>query len=325
MVGCNKEPQKEPTPTPEPTPAIQSFEITVDAVTKKTVTYSVTPELLDKDYVAVVTTAESLAGLEDEAVVEHVYDEIKAAAASAGLTFAEKMSAIAAKGASQGVVVDGLAVNTEYAVVVFGVDPANDWESTTFPELKEFKTAAVEAVSCTFDVAATVEQNNVSLAVTPSDNNIKWHLLIVTKAMYDTYTDAEGDYKWTKDVFYQAYAESEINEYLGAGYTEDQVIEALFFQGPQTLKAEGLNAATEYVYLVAGFDMNEGLYVVTEVTDGSFVTEEPASSGLTFDISVTDIEQMRAAILITPSDLTEKFCWMVQPYDGTSSAEDVLN
>ena len=119
MVGCNKEPQKEPTPTPEPTPAIQSFEITVDAVTKKTVTYSVTPELLDKDYVAVVTTAESLAGLEDEAVVEHVYDEIKAAAASAGLTFAEKMSAIAAKGASQGVVVDGLAVSTEYAVVVF--------------------------------------------------------------------------------------------------------------------------------------------------------------------------------------------------------------
>lgn len=323
-AGCNeKEPQKDP--TPEPTPAIQSFEISVDAVTKKTVTYSVTPEILDKEYIAVVTTAESLAGLEDEAVVEHVYDEIKAAAASAGLTFAEKMSAIAAKGASQGVVVDGLAVNTEYAVVVFGVDPANNWESTTFPELKEFKTAAVEAVSCTFDVAATVEQNNVSLAVTPSDNNIKWHLLIVTKAMYDTYTDAEGDYKWTKDVFYQAYAENEINEYLGAGYTEDQVIEALFFQGPQTLKAEGLNAATEYLYLVAGFDMNEGLYVVTEVTDGSFVTEEPASSGLTFDISVTDIEQMRAAILITPSDLTEKFCWMVQPYDGTSSAEEVMN
>ena len=116
-AGCNeKEPQKDP--TPEPTPAIQSFEISVDAVTKKTVTYSVTPELLDKEYIAVVTTAESLAGLEDEAVVEHVYDEIKATAASAGLTFAEKMSAIAAKGALQGVVVDGLAVNTEYAVVV---------------------------------------------------------------------------------------------------------------------------------------------------------------------------------------------------------------
>lgn len=323
MVGCNKEPQKEP--TPEPTPAIQSFEITVDAVTKKTVTYSVTPELLDKDYIAVVTTAESLAGLEDEAVVEHVYNEVKAAAASAGLTFAEKMSAIAAKGVSQGVVVDGLAVNTEYAVVVFGVDPENNWESTTFPELKEFKTAAAEAVSCTFDVVATVEQNNVSLAVTPSDNNIKWHLLIVTKSMFDTYTDANGDYKWSKDVFYQAYAESEINEYLGAGYTEDQVIEALFFQGPQTLKAEGLNAATEYVYLVAGFDMNEGLYVVTEVTDGSFMTEEPAASGLTFDISVTDIEQMRAAILITPSDPSEKFCWMVQPYDGTSTPEEVMN
>ena len=213
MVGCNEEPEPTPTPEPEPTPAIQSFEITVDAVTKKTVTYSVTPELLDKEYVAVVTTAESLAGLEDEAVVEHVYNEVKAAAASAGLTFDEKMSAISAKGVSQGVVVDGLAVNTEYTVVVFGVDPENNWESTTFPELKEFKTEAVEAVSCTFDVVATVEQNNVTLAVTPSDNNLKWHLLIVTKAMYDSYTDPNGDYKWSKDVFYQAYAESEINQY----------------------------------------------------------------------------------------------------------------
>lgn len=325
MVGCNEEPEPTPTPEPEPTPAIQSFEITVDAVTKKTVTYSVTPELLDKEYVAVVTTAESLAGLEDEAVVEHVYNEVKAAAASAGLTFDEKMSAISAKGVSQGVVVDGLAVNTEYTVVVFGVDPENNWESTTFPELKEFKTEAVEAVSCTFDVVATVEQNNVTLAVTPSDNNLKWHLLIVTKAMYDSYTDPNGDYKWSKDVFYQAYAESEINQYLGAGYTEEQVIEALFFQGSQTLKAEGLNAATEYAYLVAGFDMNEGLYIVTEVTDGTFQTEEPAPTGLTFDISVTDVEQMRAAILITPSDPSEKFCWMVQPYDGTSSPEEVMN
>ena len=116
-----------------------------------------------------------------------MYDEIKAAAASAGLTFAEKMSAIAAKGASQGVVVDGLAVNTEYAVVVFGVDPANNWESTTFPELTEFKTAAVEAVSCTFDVVATVEQNNVTLAVTPSDNNLKHSLCYNQKVQESRY------------------------------------------------------------------------------------------------------------------------------------------
>ena len=324
IVSCD---EKQPVvdPTPEPTPAIQSFEVTVGAVTKKTATYSVTPTLLDKEYVAVVTTAESLAGLEEEAVIEHVCTEIKAAAATSGLTYDEKMAAIAVKGESKDVTVEGLAVGTEYAVVVFGVDPANNWEATTFPAVESFKTASVEPVSCTFDVTATVEQNNVSLLVTPSDDQIKWHLLLVTKEMLDSYTDPNGDYKWTTSTFYQAYAESELNQYLGAGYTEEQIIEALFFQGTQTLKAEGLNAGTEYAYLVAGFDMTEGMYIVTDVTAGTFQTEEPAQTGLTFDISVTDVEQMRAAILITPSDPAEKFCWMVQPYDGVSTAEEVMN
>ena len=314
-----------PEPEPEPTPVIQNFEVTVDAVTKKTVTYSVTPSILDKEYVAVVTTAESIASLEDEALVEFVYAEIKATAATQGLTFNEKMTAITVKGESKNVVVEGLAVGTEYAVVVFGVDPTNEWEMTTFPTVKEFQTEAVTPMNCTFNVVATVEQNNVTLDVTPSDNNISWHLLVVTKAMYDTYTDQSGDYKWSKDIFYQAYAESEINQYLNGGYTEEEIIAELFYQGAQTLRAEGLNAATEYVYLVAGFDLNEGLYIVTEVADGSFQTEEPAPTGLTFDISVTDVEQMRAAILITPSDPSEMYCWMVAAYDGTSSPEEVMN
>ena len=64
IVSCD-----EKQPVVDPTPDIQSFEVTVGAVTKKTATYSVTPTLLDKEYVAVVTTAESLAGLEEEAVI----------------------------------------------------------------------------------------------------------------------------------------------------------------------------------------------------------------------------------------------------------------
>ena len=48
------DPQEKPDPQPDPQPALQSFEVKVDAVTKTSVTYSVTPSLLDKEYIAVV-------------------------------------------------------------------------------------------------------------------------------------------------------------------------------------------------------------------------------------------------------------------------------
>lgn len=329
MAGCDPAdptPTPKPEPEPDPTPAIQSFEVAVDAVTKTSVTYTVTPALLDKEYLAVVKTADSIEGLEDEDIVNLVFADIKAAAGAEGLTFAEKMPKVAVKGAQDRVELTGLAVDTEYALVVFGVDPAKDWEFTTFPVVKEFKTEAVEIVEYTFDVTTTVENNTVSFKVIPSDNNIAWHLLTVTKAMYDAYTDPAGDYQWTKDVFYQAYTENEIQTYAGMGYTEEQILSAMFLKGEQTLQAEGLNANTEYVYLIAAFVIEDNnLLIASEASEGTYTTGDVAKSELTFDISVTDVEQMRAAIKITPSDLEAAFVWMCQAYDGVSTAAEVMD
>ena len=331
MAGCDPadptpSPSPKPEPEPDPTPAIQSFEVAVDAVTKTSVTYTVTPALLDKEYLAVVKTAESIKGLDDEDIVNLVFADIKAAAGAEGLTFAEKMPKIVVKGAQEHVELTGLAVDTEYALVVFGVDPAKDWEFTTFPVVKEFKTEAVEIVEYTFDVTTTVENNTVSFKVVPSDNNIAWHLLTVTKAMYDAYTDPAGDYQWTKDVFYQAYTENEIQTYAGMGYTEEQILSAMFLKGEQTLQAEGLNANTEYVYLIAAFVIEDNnLLIASEASEGTYTTGDVAKSELTFDISVTDVEQMRAAIKITPSDLEAAFVWMCQAYDGVSTPAEVMD
>lgn len=329
MAGCDpadSTPTPKPEPEPDPTPAIQSFEVAVDTVTKTSVTYTVTPALLDKEYLAVVKTADSIEGLEDEDIVNLVFADIKAAAGAEGLTFAEKMPKVAVKGTQDRVELTGLAVDTEYALVVFGVDPAKDWEFTTFPVVKEFKTEAMEIVEYTFDVTTTVENNTVSFKVVPSDNNIAWHLLTVTKAMYDAYTDPAGDYQWTKDVFYQAYTENEIQTYAGMGYTEEQILSAMFLKGEQTLQAEGLNANTEYVYLIAAFVVEgNNLLISSEASEGTYTTGDVAKSELTFDISVTDVEQMRAAIKITPSDLEAAFVWMCQAYDGVSTPAEVMD
>ena len=320
------DPQEKPDPQPDPQPALQSFEVNVDGVTETTVTYTVTPALLDKEYLAVVKTAASLEGLEDEAIVEAVFADVKAAAEAENTTFEAKMAKLAVKGVSDKVEIDGLAADTEYALVVFGVDPAKAWEYTTFPDVKEFKTNAVEVVEYTFDVTTTVENNTVSFHVVPSDNNISWHLLTVTKAMYDAYTDPAGNNQWTKDVFYQAYTENEIQTYADNGYTEEQILAAMFLKGEQNLYAEGLNANTEYIYLIAAFVIDgTQLYVASEIADGTYTTGEAPKTGLTFDISVTDVEQMRAAIKITPSDLSAPYCWIVQEYDGVSTPTDVMN
>lgn len=329
MAGCDPvdpTPTPEPEPDPQPQPALQSFEVAVDAVTKTSVTYTVTPALLDKEYLAVVKTAESVKDLEDEALVEAVFADIKAAAGAEGLTFAEKMPKVVSKGVSDKVVIDGLAVGTEYALIVFGVDPQKDWAFTTYPEIRNFQTEAVEVINYTFEVTATVENNTVRFNVVPSHNDINWHLLTVTKEMYEGYTDPNGSYGWTKEEFYQAYTQAELDSYLGAGYTEDETLAAMFPQGQQELYAEGLDANTEYIYLIAAFEVEGStLYIASEVSEGTYTTGDVVKTELTFDITVTDIEQQRAAICITPSDLEAKFCWMCGAYDGVSSAEDVMN
>lgn len=321
--GCD--PQDKPIEEEPDKPALQSFEVNVDGVTETSVTFTVTPALLDKEYLAVVKTAASLEGLEDEAIVEAVFADVKAAAEAENTTFEAKMAKLAVKGVSDKVEIDGLAADTEYALVVFGVDPAKAWEYTTFPDVKEFKTNAVEIIEYTFDVTTTVENNTVSFQVVPSDNTVAWHLLTVSKDMYDYYTDPEGE-AWTKEVFYQAYVESEIDNYAQAGFTEAQILEAMFLTGEQSLYAEGLNANTEYIYLIAAFVIDgTQLYVASEIADGTYTTGEAPKTGLTFDISVTDVDQMRAAIKITPSDLSAPYCWIVQEYDGVSTPTDVMN
>ena len=322
--GCD--PQDTPTEEPkEETPALQSFEVNVDGVTETTVTYTVTPAILDKEYLAVVKTAASVAGLEDEALVESVFADVKAAAEAEGVTFDAKMAKLAVKGVSDKVVIEGLADDSEYALIVFGVDPAKAWEFTTFPEVREFKTNAYPVIEYTFDVTTTVENNTVSFKVVPSDNTVAWHLLTVTKEMYDYYLDPAA-YAWTKDQFYQAYVESELNSYAEAGYTNEQILAAMFLTGEQSLFAEGLNANTEYVYLIAAFVIDgNNLQIASEVGEGTYTTGDVAKTELTFDISVTDVEQMRAAIKITPSDLSAPFCWIVQAYDGVSTPDQVMN
>ena len=80
------------------------------------------------------------------------------------------------------------------------------------------------------------------------------------------------------------------------------------------LNAEGWRY---YADAIVGYDFETG-----EVFPGD---TDDSESELTFDISVTDIESMRAAIKIVPSNNTETFCWICGQWDGEATAEELMN
>ena len=320
-VACN--PNEEP--TPEPVAPRQAFDVEISDVTRSTVTLSVTPMEDVNNYICVVEECSKVDEYtQDKFVIATVFQELTDEAASKGQTLAEYLPSVVDNGKIEGVTFSGLKLDTEYYVLVFGIDENN--EVSTHLTKYLFKTLAVEKSDCTFDVATDVVDNSVTITVAPSDQEIYWYLCTMPKSTYNYYvTDANG-YQMSEGYFYEYFFQQDINSYRGAGYSDAQIIEALIHQGNQQLQASGLNENTEYYILVAGLVMDsEGIVICTDINKQSYTTQNAAKSTMTFEIEVWDIGQMQASFSITPSNNNDLYCALVQPWDGVSTADEVMH
>ena len=312
-------------PTPKPVAPQMAFEVEIDDVTRSTVTLSVTPKEDVGDYICVVEERSVVEEYtQDKFVIATVFQELTDEAASKGQTLAEYMPTIVDNGAIEDVTFSGLKLDTEYYVLVFGVD--EKYEACTELTKMAFKTLAVEKNECTFDIATDVVDNTVIISVSPSDEELYWYLCTMPKSTYEYYvTDANG-YQMSESYFYEYFFQQDINSYRGAGYTDQQIIDALIHQGNQQLQASGLNENTEYYILVAGLVMDsEGIVICTDINKASYTTQNAAQSTMTFEIEVWDIKQMEASFRITPSNNNDLYCALVQPWDGVSTADEVMH
>ena len=312
-------------PTPKPVAPQMAFEVEIDDVTRSTVTLSVTPKEDVGDYICVVEERSVVEEYtQDKFVIATVFQELTDEAASKGQTLAEYMPTIVDNGAIEDVTFSGLNMDTEYYVLVFGVD--EKYEVCTELTKMAFKTLAVEKNECTFDIATDVVDNTVTISVSPSDEELYWYLCTMPKSTYEYYvTDANG-YQMSESYFYEYFFQQDINSYRGAGYTDQQIIDALIHQGNQQLQASGLNENTEYYILVAGLVMDsEGIVICTDINKASYTTQNAAQSTMTFEIEVWDIKQMEASFRITPSNNNDLYCALVQPWDGVSTADEVMH
>lgn len=322
LVACHPEP--EPI---QPTPEIPDFEITINGTTRGSVTFSVEPKDMDAAYLCTVySKAEYEEFTREDFLVETIFQELREEASNVGKTLEEYMPEVVDRGAITEAKFSGLAAHTDYYIVVFGVDETDGYKQSTPITKSAFTTTDVTGLVCDFKVSTSVVDNTVVMSVIPSDKDIKWYLCTMTKAQYDYYVTAEDGYKMTESYFYEYYFQQEINALLQQGYTEQQVVDALIHSGDLQLEAKGLQEHTDYYILIAGLILDEeGIVICTDVQRSQYRTEGAAQSAMTFEIEVWDIGQMEASFRITPSNDKDKYCALVAPWDGVSTAEEQMH
>ena len=316
FAACT-EPTPEPKPVP-PTPVELTFEASVTETTRTSALINVTPSNLEADYLAVVYPAAAVEqSASDAELVAKIYAEFAAYAESQEKTFVEYVSEAVKRGALENHEVKNLAQNASYYLLVFGVDAAADYATTTEVTYVKFKTKDVEQSACTFTIKSEVYLTSVALTVTPSDNKQAWHLVNVPVEEMQIYTKEDGEYGWSQKEFFQNYLNTEIDNLKAEGLTEEQIKDKLIYKSYRTLNASGLQAKTKYVALVAGVQYDAvGVAVTTELKELRYNSGEAAQSDLTFDVQVTNIDHYSADIKITPSDLNAQYYYYISYIDS---------
>ena len=329
FAACTKEEAKEPnTPEgPEPEqPTGLTFDVEISEVTYSSVSYTVTPSDLEAEYLCMLYDAETVEEFtQDKYLVATLYQELEAEARSMGMTLAEFLPSYTDNGILEDQFV-GLASEADYYLIVFGVDPANNYEACTEVNKTKFTTEAFEKLNVTFEIETTVDGNSAEYVVTPSDNETIWYFYTIPTDTFDYYQSPDA-YDMSLEQFYLYCLQMQIDGYRGAGYDDNTILNALFHKGQLTLQAKDLTANASYTNMVAGFVIDESgvITLATDVTTSTYTTGDAKAVELSFQISVTDVETNRAAIKITPSDNNKTFCWMVMEWDGVATAEEVMN
>ena len=302
------------------------FDVEITDLTYSSVAFTVVPDDTLADYLCVLYTQEEVDDFtKDEYLVLSLFQELEAEARLEGKTIDEYLPSILDHGILEDEI-KNLYAATDYCLVLMTVDLANENATAELTKVP-FTTEAFENLTVTFEVQTVVDGNTAEYTIIPSNNDDVWYFYTLPKSTYDNYTDPEGDYRMSGQQFLLYCLEQEINAYRNDGYTDDQILNRIFHKGELKLKATGLNANSEYINQIAGFLVTpEGnITIATDVTTSTYTTGDAKPVELTFDISVTDIEAMRAAIKITPSDKTQTFCWMCGEWDGVQTAEEVMN
>ena len=316
-----------PQPQPQPgTPEGQTFDIQIDVITYNSVEFVVTPTDLDAEYLCMLYDAATVEEFKkDEYLIQTLYQDLENEARSKGMTLEEYLPEFTDKGVLSAKSTT-LAPESEYYILVVGVDAEKGYKTSTPLYKEKFTTESVPAIEVTFDIQTTVDGNSATYVVTPSDPEAIWYFYTAPTDVVDFYLSPNGYGMTSLSEFLMLCVQSNFNAYINAGYSEQQAYNAIFHKGTLTLSAKDLTPNTNYTNIIAGFvmDENKTLTLATDVTTSTYTTGAAKDIDLTFEISVTNIEATKASIKVTPSDVNQKFFWLISAWDGVATPEDIV-
>ena len=312
FVACNNDDVNDGKNEKPAQPVDVTFTISDVEPSLTNVAYTVTPSVENADYLVFAYDAKSVEQCATDAdIVTMIYNEVEEYVATANTTFNDYLAACAKRGTTSATI-ENLAYSTNYYILVFAVDAANNYAATTEVTKKRFKTLDPEVSACTFEISSSVYLTNVALKVTPSISTQLWHLINVPVEEYQKYTKAEGEYGWTQQQFFQNYLNTEVATLRAEGLNDEEISVKLFHKGMRTLNDSGLQPKTKYVALAGAVSFTGGAAYLTSTTkEYRYNAGEAAQSDLTFDIDVFNIYNYSADIKITPSDLNAGYYYYI--------------
>ena len=169
-----------------------TFELTISGATQESLLYSVKPSNAATKFYAAALLAADYGDASDEDIQAAVVESINALATAEGVSLQDYLADALMMGEQTNNTISGLAIDTEYVVVVYGMSE-EDATPTTGMAKAEGKTLA-EVPELTFTLTATeITTSTAHVTVTPSDMEATYVWLCQAASSYPGLTADDAD------------------------------------------------------------------------------------------------------------------------------------
>ena len=157
FVACNNDDvDSGKTPSEPAQPTEVTFTISNVEASLTDVTYTVTPSDDNAEYLVFVYDAKAVEECDTDAdIVAKLYAEVEEYATESNTTFNDYLAGKVKKGVQENAKVANLTYGTNYYVLVFAVDAANNYAATTDITKHRFNTTEPEVSACTFNSSSS--------------------------------------------------------------------------------------------------------------------------------------------------------------------------